>query len=88
MLVLGIETSCDETAVALVEKNKCKFGGKVVKEIVLSQAKKHEIFGGVVPEISSREHIRSLKKLHKLFLNNQISKYLILMRLLQLVGPV
>ena len=63
MLVLGIETSCDETAVALVEKNKCKFGGKVVKEIVLSQAKKHEIFGGVVPEISSREHIRSLKKI-------------------------
>ena len=53
MLVLGIETSCDETAVALVEKNKCKFGGKVVKEIVLSQAKKHEIFGGVVPILAS-----------------------------------
>ena len=53
MLVLGIETSCDETAVALVKKNKSKFGGKIIKEIVLSQAKKHEIFGGVVPEISS-----------------------------------
>jgi len=63
MLVLGIETSCDETAVALVKKNKSKFGGKIIKEIVLSQAKKHEIFGGVVPEISSREHILSLKKI-------------------------
>ena len=63
MLVLGIETSCDETAVALVKKNTSKFGGKIIKEIVLSQAKKHEIFGGVVPEISSREHILSLKKI-------------------------
>ncbi len=63
MLVLGIETSCDETAVALVKKNECKFGGKTIKEIVFSQTKKHTIFGGVVPEISSREHIKTLKKI-------------------------
>ncbi|MBH43644.1 MAG: tRNA (adenosine(37)-N6)-threonylcarbamoyltransferase complex transferase subunit TsaD [Rickettsiales bacterium] len=63
MLVLGIETSCDETAVSLVKKNKRKFGGKVINEIVLSQTKEHSVFGGVVPEISSREHIRSLKKI-------------------------
>jgi N6-L-threonylcarbamoyladenine synthase len=50
-LVMGIETSCDETAVALVE------GSKVLASVVSSQAKLHERFGGVVPEVASRAHL-------------------------------
>ncbi|MFP4070667.1 MAG: tRNA (adenosine(37)-N6)-threonylcarbamoyltransferase complex transferase subunit TsaD [Desulfovibrionales bacterium] len=54
MLCLGIETSCDESAVALV----CD--GRLKKELVSSQADLHEVFGGVVPELASREHLRVL----------------------------
>lgn len=51
-LVLGIETSCDETAAAVVE------GGRfVLSNIVASQVDIHRLYGGVVPEIASREHI-------------------------------
>ncbi len=53
--ILGIETSCDETAAALVAD------GKVVKSsVVASQAKLHEKYGGVVPEIASRAHIEKI----------------------------
>jgi len=53
--ILGIETSCDETAAAVVA------GGKVVKSsVVASQAKLHEKYGGVVPEIASRAHIEKI----------------------------
>lgn len=51
MLALGIETSCDETAVAVVED-----GRRVRSSIVLSQAARHEKWRGVVPEIAAREH--------------------------------
>ena len=50
--ILGIETSCDETAAAVV-----KDGRKVVSNIVSSQAKIHEMYGGVFPEVASRQHI-------------------------------
>ena len=50
--VLGIETSCDETAAAVV-----KDGREIVSSIVASQAKIHEVYGGVFPEIASRQHI-------------------------------
>ena len=52
MLVLGIETSCDETAAAVVRD-----GCKIVSSIIASQIKTHERFGGVVPELASREHL-------------------------------
>ncbi|MEC9465491.1 MAG: tRNA (adenosine(37)-N6)-threonylcarbamoyltransferase complex transferase subunit TsaD [Myxococcota bacterium] len=52
MRVLGIETSCDETAAAVVED-----GPRIVTNVVHSQVKAHAPFGGVVPEIASREHI-------------------------------
>jgi N6-L-threonylcarbamoyladenine synthase len=53
--ILGIETSCDETAVAVVED------GRVVKSsIIASQTKIHEKYGGVVPEIASRAHIENI----------------------------
>jgi N6-L-threonylcarbamoyladenine synthase len=55
MLVLGIESSCDETAAALVED-----GHSVLSNVVASQVKTHRGFGGVVPELASREHLRNI----------------------------
>jgi N6-L-threonylcarbamoyladenine synthase len=55
MIILGIETSCDETAVAVVED-----GVKVLSNIVASQQKLHTRFGGVVPEIACRAHTESI----------------------------
>ena len=52
MLVLGIESSCDETSVAIV-----KDGKEVLANIINSQIKIHEKFGGVVPEVASRHHV-------------------------------
>ena len=53
-LVLGIETSCDDTACALVDGS-----GRVLTSIVSSQIEPHRPYGGVVPEIASREHLRN-----------------------------
>lgn len=55
MIVLAIETSCDETSVAVV-----KDGKEVLSNIVFSQIDIHKEFGGVVPEIASRHHIASI----------------------------
>ena len=52
MLVLGIETSCDETAAALVRD-----GRKILSSVIASQIDLHKRFGGVVPELASREHL-------------------------------
>jgi N6-L-threonylcarbamoyladenine synthase len=57
MIVLGIETSCDETSIALVEDN------KVIANLVYSQILTHKKFGGVVPEIAAREHLKKLPAL-------------------------
>ena len=54
-MVLGIETSCDETAAALVMG-----GNDVCSSVVSSQIEIHADFGGVVPEIASRAHLESL----------------------------
>jgi len=67
MKILSIETSCDETALALIEAN----GGlkspkfKVLKNIVSSQIKIHAPFGGVVPNLAKREHLKNLPLLFK-----------------------
>ena len=55
MLVLGIETSCDETSVAVVED-----GRRILSNIILSQIDKHAIFGGVVPELAARSHLEGI----------------------------
>ena len=55
MIVLGVETSCDETAVAIV-----KDGKEVLADVVFSQIDIHEKYGGVVPEIASRHHIAKI----------------------------
>lgn len=51
MKILAIETSCDETAVAIIED-----GRKIIKNLVYSQVEMHKEYGGVVPEIASRKH--------------------------------
>jgi N6-L-threonylcarbamoyladenine synthase len=56
MLVLGIETTCDETAAALVER-RSDGSGKILSNIVRSQTEEHAAFGGVVPEIAARAHV-------------------------------
>src|SRR5205085_2852320 len=59
MLVLGIETTCDETAAAVVERPVLG-AGKILSNIVLSQIAEHAAFGGVVPEIAARAHVEAL----------------------------
>src|SRR5438270_1519907 len=61
MLVLGIETSCDETGVAL-------YDGRLLAHAVHSQVAMHEAYGGVVPELASRDHIQRLVPLTRLVL--------------------
>ena len=57
ILVLGIESSCDETSVAVV-----KNGREVLSNVIDTQIKIHEQFGGVVPEIASRNHIEAISR--------------------------
>ncbi len=54
-IILGIETSCDETAVAIV-----KNGTNILSNVVASQIESHKRFGGVVPEIASRHHVEQM----------------------------
>ncbi len=57
MLILGIESSCDETAAAVIED-----GRKIVSSVVATQIERHKIFGGVVPEIASRMHAECISQ--------------------------
>lgn len=59
MIVLGIETSCDETAAAVVERRP-DGSGRILSDIVLSQIADHAAYGGVVPEIAARAHVEAL----------------------------
>ncbi len=59
MIVLGIETTCDETAAAVVERLE-DGRGRILSNIVLSQVSEHAAFGGVVPEIAARAHVEAL----------------------------
>ena len=59
MIVLGIETTCDETAAAVVERY-ADGRGKILSNIILSQVSEHAAFGGVVPEIAARAHVEAL----------------------------
>ena len=55
MKILGIDTSCDETAAAVVEN-----GREVLSNVIASQIKDHQEYGGVVPELASRKHIEAI----------------------------
>src|SRR5689334_2412481 len=53
--ILGIESSCDETAAAVVRS-----GREILSSVVASQVATHQPYGGVVPELASREHLRAI----------------------------
>lgn len=57
VLILGIESSCDETAAAVV-----KNGREVLSNVISSQIAIHTLYGGVVPEIASRKHIEKINQ--------------------------
>ncbi|MDD3731492.1 MAG: tRNA (adenosine(37)-N6)-threonylcarbamoyltransferase complex transferase subunit TsaD, partial [candidate division Zixibacteria bacterium] len=59
MMTLGIETSCDETSMAVVED-----GRRILSNIILSQMI-HTEFGGVVPEVASREHLKTITPIYR-----------------------
>lgn len=58
MIILAVESSCDETAVAIVRD-----GREVLADCIASQADMHELYGGVVPELASRKHIEAISGL-------------------------
>lgn len=63
--ILGIESSCDETAASIV-----KNGREILSNMVLSQIDIHKLYGGVVPEIASRNHVEAIDKVVKQALND------------------
>ena len=65
MIVLGIESSCDETAAAVVQDRK-----RILSSVVSSQVDFHTKYGGVVPEIASRKHIEAIVPVVKEALEN------------------
>src|ERR1700716_456622 len=69
VLTLGIETSCDETSVALVED-----GRRVLSNVIHSQVDLHKEFGGVVPELAARDHLERLPHLLDLALEQSGAK--------------
>ena len=64
MKVLGIETSCDETGIAIFDSEKGLIG-----DVLNSQVELHEEYGGIVPELASRDHIRKITPLTKKLLS-------------------
>ncbi|GIR63723.1 MAG: hypothetical protein CM15mP68_3890 [Pseudomonadota bacterium] len=58
MLILGIETSCDETGLALYDSDK-----GLIDQVLYSQVDLHADYGGVVPELASRDHVRKIAPL-------------------------
>ena len=74
MIILGVETSCDETALALLEtrENAGVFECRVIQSLVHSQAELHSAYGGVFPSLAKREHGRNIVPLlHKLFIESR-----------------
>ena len=63
MTILAIETSCDETAVAVLRDRNCRSGPDLLASEVASQIAEHEKFGGVVPEVAARNHLARLPHL-------------------------
>jgi N6-L-threonylcarbamoyladenine synthase len=60
MLILGIDTSCDDTSLAVIDDRK-----NIRAQIVSSQVDLHKVFGGVVPEIASRKHVELIDSLFR-----------------------
>ncbi|HKX00834.1 MAG TPA: tRNA (adenosine(37)-N6)-threonylcarbamoyltransferase complex transferase subunit TsaD [Bryobacteraceae bacterium] len=80
--ILGIESSCDETAASVVED-----GVSILSSVVASQLKTHAPYGGVVPELASREHLRAIVPVVRLALDEAHSNYSDLSAIAATVGP-
>jgi N6-L-threonylcarbamoyladenine synthase len=80
--ILGIETSCDETAAAVVEA-----GTRVLSSVVASQLETHGRYGGVVPELASREHLRAIVPVVRLALEEAHTGYADLAAIAVTAGP-
>ncbi|MBT9175091.1 MAG: tRNA N6-adenosine threonylcarbamoyltransferase [candidate division WS2 bacterium] len=63
MKILGIETSCDETSVGIINDK-----GEILSNLVYSQVQKHAPYGGIVPEVASREHVKAIGWVYNLAL--------------------
>ena len=63
-IILGIETSCDETAVSLIQDDKSGVP-KILSNIISSQFDIHKEFGGVVPELAARSHVEKIDLIAK-----------------------
>ncbi len=64
MYILGIETSCDETSIAILKNY------NVLSNVTISSLKEHKIYGGIVPEIASRHHLKNIDRVTNLVLQN------------------
>ncbi|MEO1719500.1 MAG: tRNA (adenosine(37)-N6)-threonylcarbamoyltransferase complex transferase subunit TsaD [Pseudomonadota bacterium] len=90
MTVLGIETSCDETAAAVVRRTIDETGssrGEVLSNVVRSQWAEHAAFGGVVPEIAARAHLDCLDEITALALENSDCRLADVDRIAVTAGP-
>src|SRR6185437_5667947 len=82
MRILGIESSCDETAAAVVED-----GSRILSSIVSSQMATHSKYGGVVPELASREHLRAIVPAVRLALETSLTRLADLSAIAVTQGP-
>jgi N6-L-threonylcarbamoyladenine synthase len=86
MLVLGIETTCDETAAAVVRRNE-DGRGEILSNIVLSQTEEHAPYGGVVPEIAARAHVEALDHIVARAMNEANTSFSMLDAIAAAAGP-
>ncbi|HNW35581.1 MAG TPA: tRNA (adenosine(37)-N6)-threonylcarbamoyltransferase complex transferase subunit TsaD [Candidatus Ozemobacteraceae bacterium] len=82
MITLGIESSCDDTSVALVED-----GTRIVSSLVSSQVEIHQRFGGVVPEVASRKHLEAMLPLLQQVMGQAGSGFADIGQIAVTVGP-
>ncbi len=82
VFILGIETSCDETAAAVVRS-----GEELVSNVVYSQIATHQPYGGVVPELASREHLRAIVPVVRKALDDADRSYQTIDALAVTMGP-
>ena len=78
-IILGIESSCDETAVSIIQENDKGFQPSILSNIVSSQVNVHKEFGGVVPELAARSHIEKIDLIAKKAIDESKIKLQILM---------
>jgi len=89
MKVLGIETSCDETALALIEASGdfSSLKVKILSDLVASQVKIHQKYGGIVPSLAKREHSKNLPILYQKIFSQPLTSHLSPQIIAVTIGP-